>query len=111
MDVGVLFLRDGIGVAVWEASGVGGIWGPGRSQCYGRGRGETDLPFSSHSQKVCSVPGHGALPSGDSQALGRQALAQPLPQSKARVPSSGEGTGWCGGLEASSVKELRVRSP
>lgn len=54
------------------------------------------------------MPGHGGLSSGDSQAVGRQALEQPLPQSKAKVPSSGVGTGWGGGLEAGRVLELRV---
>lgn len=43
--------------------------------------------------------------------MGRQALEQPLPQSKAKVPSSGVGTGWGGGLEAGRVIVLRVGAP
>lgn len=36
---------------------------------------------------------------------------QPHAQSKAQAPSSGVGTGWCGGLEAGAVIELKVQSP
>lgn len=71
-----LLLRRRTGVAVWEASWPGGVWGPGSGK------------ICSHSQRVCLPKPQGVLSPGNSQAVSRQ----PHPRRNTKVPSSGVGT-------------------